>query len=195
MKKRFFIIGIIIIAVIGALLIYKFTYVEDNNKEVNNISNEYTLLDKDNVFVSKSVDEIIKTLKSGTGIIFLGFPECPWCQKYAFYLNEIAKENNIKEIYYYNIKDIRNNNTKDYLKIVSLLSDYLPTDDSGNKRIYVPNLTIVKNGVIVANDNETSLISDGTLPDDYWTEENIDNFKIRINNYLKEYPKACSSCN
>lgn len=195
MKKRFLIIGIVIIAVIGAFLIYKYAIPDTTKTTTKKFNSEYTLLDSDNVFVYKSLDEIINVLKGGTGIVFLGFPECPWCQQYVVYLNELAKENNVKEIYYYNIKNDRKDNTDKYKKVVALLDEYLPYDDAGNKRVYVPNVTFVKNGVILANDNETSLINDGSAPTDYWTEENISIFKTKMNEYFEKYTGACSTCN
>lgn len=195
MKKRFLIIGIVIIAVIGAFLIYKYAIPDTTKTTTKKFNSEYTLLDSDNVFVYKSLDEIINVLKGGTGIVFLGFPECPWCQQYVVYLNELAKENNVKEIYYYNIKNDRKDNTDKYKKVVALLDEYLPYDDAGNKRVYVPNVTFVKNGVILANDNETSLINDGSAPTDYWTKENISIFKTKMNEYFEKYTGACSTCN
>ena len=195
MKKRFLIIGIIVVAVVGAFLINRYVVPDKTNTQSKKFNSEYTLLTDDNVFVYKSDEEIINVLEEGTGIIFLGFPECPWCQKYVVYLDEIAKNNNVEEIYYYNIKEIRNSNTERYKKIVALLKDHLSYDDAGKKRVYVPNVTFVKNGVILANDNETALINDGSSPEDYWTAEVVDNFKIKMNVYFEKYTEACSTCN
>ena len=47
--------------------------------------------------------EIIKIMKNGTGVVYLGFPECPWCQSYVKMLNEVAKDVGIEKIYYYNV--------------------------------------------------------------------------------------------
>lgn len=195
MKKRLLIIGIIIIAIVGAFLINKFVVPDNSGRQSKKFNSEYTLLDSNNVFVYKSSTEILNILKSGTGVIFLGFPECPWCQHYALHLNDVAKENNVKEIYYYNIKEIRNNNTEKYKEMVKLLGDYLSYDDSSNKRIFVPNVVFVKNGKILANDNETALINDGSSPEGYWTEEAISTFKTKMNEYFEEYTQACSTCN
>jgi len=195
MKRSIIILGIVVIAVVGAFLIYKFAMPTDSNSEGEKFHNEYSLVDDNNVFIYKNVTEIINILEGGTGIVYLGFPECPWCQQYVKYLDDLAKKHNVKEIYYYNIKEIRNNNTENYKKIVSLLEDYLPYDDSGNKRVYVPNVTFVKNGEILANDNETSLISDGTTPSQYWTQENLDLFNDKMNINFEKFTGACSICN
>lgn len=195
MKRSVVLLITVFIAVVGAFLIFKFVNPNENNNEGKKFHEEYSKVDEDNIFVYKNIAEIINILERGTGIIYLGFPECPWCQEYVVYINEMAKSYNVKEIYYYNIKEARNNNTDNYQKIVSLLSDYLPYDDSLNKRVYVPNITFVKNGKIIANDNETALISDGTTPKDYWTKEKETEFKDKLDKYFKEYTGTCTSCN
>ena len=118
---------------------------------------EYTGVSEDNVFVYKTSDEIIKTLEDGTGIVYMGFPECDWCQAYVVMLNDVAKDIGVKEIYYFNIKEDRANNTSDYKKIVGILEGILLNDEEGNPRVYVPDVTFVKNGKIIGHDNETSL--------------------------------------
>lgn len=196
MKKKISILLIIIIAVVGTILIYKhFDKNEINKKSVTKFSDEYTLVDKDNIFVYSNIDEIVNLLENGTGIVFLAFPECPWCQNYAKYLNEVAKENNIKKIYYLNIKYDRQINSSKYTKLVKLLGDYLYADDSGIAKVYAPDLTFVKNGKIIAHDNETSITTSSMKIEDYWTEENILEFKNKISNYIREYDTTCSTCN
>ena len=33
-------------------------------------------------------------MENGTGVVYLGFPECPWCQAYVKYLNDVIKNSN-----------------------------------------------------------------------------------------------------
>lgn len=185
--KKAKILGIVFIAVIGALLIYKYCKPPATVKVNNNFNNEYNLVDENNVFVYKSIDDILITLDKGTGIIFLGFPECSWCQNYVKYLNDVAVSKNIDIIYYYNFKSIRESNTEKYKKLVSRLGDYLFLDDTGSYRLYAPTLVIVKEGKILSFDNETSLMTNPILPNEYWTEEKINSFKEKIGNYFDEY--------
>lgn len=169
--------------------------VDETTKDNYKFSVEYTKVPMDNVFIYKTEEEIINFLETGTGIVYLGFPECPWCQSYVVYLNEVAKDSGIEKIYYLNIKDIRTNNTENYQKIVSLLSDILPNDENGNKKVYVPQVVFVKKGNVVAGDNETSMISDGT-PLEYWTSENIANLKQKLVGYINAAGLTyCTSCN
>ena len=140
----------------------------------------------DNVFVYKDIDEIIKILEHGTGVVYLGFPECPWCKAYVVYLNEVAKENDVKEIYYYNILEARKNNTDEYKKIVNILSDYLQYDDEGNKRVYVPSVIGVNDGEIVSFDDETAWDTKGyETPKEYWDNEDLPGLKDRLTNMFE----------
>lgn len=193
-KVKYIILGVLLL-LIASLVVYFVFIKKDNNTDNIKFSKEYTSVSKDNVFVYRSKDEIINILEHGTGIVYLGYPECPWCMAYVPLLNEIAKNEGIEKIYYYNIREDRKNNTEFYQKVVSILNDYLNYDEEGKKRIFVPNVTFVKEGKIIFNDNETSLISEGT-PSEYWTEEKKtlfnEKFRKNINELLAD---VCTSCN
>lgn len=201
MKKKI-IIGISILIVIIAIALVLF-FVFQNNEEESEISDalkfreEYTEVGEDNVFLYRNADEIVRILEHGTGVVYLGFPECKWCQKYVTYLNEAAEENNITRIYYLDILEDRNNNTSEYQEIVSLLDEYLEYDEEGNKRVYVPAVIVVDGGEIVGFDDETSLdthqLDD---PEEYWTEEEISDLMNRLAemfDYVND--GMCSECN
>lgn len=182
MKKKLLIFSaLILIGICAYLMLKNDAKIEDNIK----FKNEYNSVSENNVFVYRDSDEIIKILEKGTGVVFMGFPECPWCQAYAPMLNEVAKEVGIEKIYYCNIKKDRLSNSSNYQKIVELLKGNLLYDDEGNDRIYVPDVTIVKNGIIIGHNNETSVVTtdDGT-PSEYWTEEKIKNLKEVLKAYL-----------
>ena len=193
-KIKYIVLGVLLL-LIASLVVYFVFIKKDNNTDNIKFSKEYTSVSKDNIFVYRSKDEIINILEHGTGIVYLGFPECPWCMAYVPLLNEIAKNEGIEKIYYYNIREDRKNNTEFYQKVVSILNDYLNYDEEGKKRIFVPNVTFVKEGKIIFNDNETSLISEGT-PSEYWTEEKKtlfnEKFRKNINELLDD---VCTSCN
>ena len=206
MKNKNIIIamGVIIVALIGVVI---YLLVKENNNANNDtndkpeitdaskFADEYTEISEDNVFVYASVDEIIDTLENGNGVVYLGFPECQWCDAYVVYLNEVAKERGISEVYYYNIREDRSNNTDDYLKIVSLLEDYLEDDEEGNPRIYVPAVIFMNNGEIVGFDDETSLDTEGaSTPSEYWTDEKVSALKDRLNSYVDK-SSVCIDCN
>lgn len=193
-KVKYIILGVLLL-LIASLVVYFVFIKKDNNTDNIKFSKEYTSVSKENVFVYRSKDEIINILEHGTGIVYLGFPECPWCEAYVVLLNEIAKNEGIEKIYYYNIKEDRDDNTKFYQKVVSILNDYLDYDEEGKRRIFVPNITFVKEGKIIFNDNETSLISD-KVPSEYWTEEKKKLFNEKLRKNINELlDDVCTSCN
>lgn len=198
-EKKLFIIGAILV-VLGLILSYFFLIKKDDNKESDRekFKSEYTNVTSDNPFVYRSVDQIINILEKGTGVVYLGFPECPWCQAYVPYVEEVAKKVGIDKIYYFNIKDDRKNNTEEYQKIVKILDVYLPNDDEGNKRIYVPAIIVVQNGKIVEFDDETSKDTKGyKTPEEYWKNEDLDALKTKLEKSFNEIKSTVckSGCN
>jgi len=197
-KQNLLIIGLIIIII---LLIFTIVKAKEKEEvvELDNIkfAKEYTQVGEDNLYVYRTNEEIIKILENGSGVVLIGFPECPWCQRYAVYLNEVAKDLDYEKIYYYNVLEDRKNNTEEYKKIVSLLEEHLQYDEEGNKKIYVPAVIALNNGEIVGFDDETAWDTKGfEKPDDYWNEEEVTTLKTKLNDMLtKSHPNMCSSCN
>ena len=197
-KKNILLITVIILVIlliIGAFLFFnKSETVESDNKT---FASEYTLVGEDNIFVYRSAEEIINILEHGTGIVYLGFPECPWCQAYLPYLNDLAKDLHVEKIYYYNISEDRKNNTKEYQKMVEILNDYLQYDEEGKKRIYVPAVIAVNEGKIVGFDDETSLDTKGLDdPEEYWTDEEVKDLKAKLTGMIAKITGGkCTDCN
>ena len=172
-------------AIVGALLIYNhFENIKTEEVEQNKFSTEYKLVDSDNIYVYRTIDEIIDILSNKTGVVFLCTHTSEWCQYYALYLNDGLKKLGVEEINYLNITDYRTLNTAKYQKIVELLENYLYVDDTNNKKIYMPDLTFVKNGKIIAHNNETSLVSSETNIEEYWTLNKINEFSNKLNSYV-----------
>lgn len=175
--KKIIVIFLIIVSIVMVYMIFI------GEKENDNIlfNKEYSNVPIDNIYVYRTGEEIIKILNHGTGIVYLGFPECPWCREYVFYVNEVAKANGIDKIYYMNISNDRKNNTETYKKIVSILFDYLQYDEEGNKRIYVPALIVVNKGEIIGFDDETAWDTKNyQSPFEYWQNEDLIGFKNRL---------------
>jgi len=199
MKKKYYVlVAVLLVLLVGGVLF--FTQDKENvETDAEKFAKEYTEVSEDNVFVYRSAEEVIKLLKHGTGVVYLGFPECPWCQTYVKYLDEVAVEVGIDKIYYYNILEDRTNNTEVYQEIVSLLGDSLQYDDEGNHRIYVPNVSFHVNGEIIGSDCETSKDTKGfDTPAEYWTEEEVEELKNKLTTYMEEVytsSNMCTTCN
>lgn len=201
-NKPLSLITLIILGVAGLVLasfLVVYTVIGSQKTDATRFAAEYSNVPKDNAFVYRTGDEIVNILEHGTGVVFLGFPSCPWCQAYAGYLSEIANEKGLDKIYYYNIENDRANNTELYQKLVSILSSYLQYDEEGQRRIYVPNVTFVVDGKIIGNDLESSKYTAGeTEPNNYWTEARVADLKARLGSFIQTIidAESCSdTCN
>lgn len=158
-------------------------------------SNGYTYpkvaLEDNNPFVYASVDDAIKALENGTGIIYFGYSSCPWCRNAVNVLQHV----NINEILYVDMSDQRDTyevidgvltKTKDgtdgYYKLLelldSVLEDYLVDGiPTGEKRMYVPLVVGVKEGEIVGSHEATVDLNDGQTAYDALTDDQQEELK------------------
>lgn len=191
MRKSSIVI-ITLVTIFAVFIGYKYFSSEENikNEDAVNFKKEYETLNNrvnpsnnklypevniksDNIIKYSTYDEILEILKSGTGVIYLGYPECPWCRNLVPTMLMAASEVELDTIYYLNIKEDRDllilnekkkvitekEGSKKYFELVdalsSILDDYiLTTNDgeevnTGKKRIYVPIVIFVKDGKIV----------------------------------------------
>ena len=133
---------------------------------------QYPNVAADNLFVIAKPTEVIDIFESGDGVVFLGFPECPWCQQLAPIVDEAAKAERLEKVYYLNIREARANNDETYQNLIKQLEDYLPKDEDGNPRIYVPDVTVVRQGKIIGRfKQEATANGEQATPDTYWTSE------------------------
>ena len=182
MKKTICIFAILIIAVLLVVFLFaknndaikfKKEYEEFNNK-TSSSGKEYPKLEipKNNPIKYKTAEELVEIIKNGTGAIYFGFPNCPWCRSAIPALLEAAEQADIKNIYYLNVKEIRDikqiddsgkiieekegsSGYKNLLEFLDkYLDDYILEDNNGKKvntnekRIFVPLVVFVKNGKI-----------------------------------------------
>ena len=153
---------------------FKREYEEFNGKKYENSDISYfeVKLTNNNLFKYIKAKDAVKFLKEGTGVIYFGFPQCPWCRTLVPYLEDTGKTLGVKQIYYLNIHDIRDDyavedkkvvqsqkGTDEYYEILKVLDKYLKEykvkDDNkkeystGVKRLYAPTTVVVKDGKIV----------------------------------------------
>lgn len=134
----------------------------------------------DNPFIYSTDEEIVERIDNKESfVVYFGFNTCPWCRSVLSSMIKAAKEKNIEKIYYVDVKSIRDvyelndsneavrtkDGTKGYYELLnrlsSVLDDYSPlsyTTKKGKekkvvineKRIYAPNVVVVKNGEAVS---------------------------------------------
>jgi len=174
---------------------FKKEYESLNGVEIEGANYKYPSVEiiKDNAVKYVTSEELLKVLDEGTGVVYLGYPNCPWCRSAVPVLIESAYEVGIENIYYLNIKDERDEikvkedgtlevvkeGTDGYKKLLkrldNILLDYTLTDIHGNavsaneKRIYVPLVVFVKEGEIVGYHVDT--VSSQTNPFEPLNEE------------------------
>ena len=181
--------------ILFVLIIIAFIYVGtrdfSSNTEIDNekFDHDYPLVNKDNIFTYANANEIYATLKTGTAVIFMGFPTNAWTGYYAKMLNDVGKEVGVDKILYYDFYEDRKMKNATYQSIVVKLSNFLPVLDEKNQDIYAPTLLVVKNGKIMSFDNETAIKNGNTTPEEYWnslkTGLKKNNLKMMLQDYLK----------
>ena len=147
------------------------TPINETKTDAKLFSEEYSTINisENNPVVYKTDEEIIDILKTGTGIVYFGFPECPWCRNAVPVLIDIVKDMGIEEIYYFNPKEIRENNTQTYQETLKLLGENITDDENGNKRLLVPDVYFVSGGKIIGHHFKT--VDTQTDPNENLTDE------------------------
>ena len=124
---------------------FKAEYEALNNENINiNIS-------KNNPIKYVTLDEVFDIIQNKTGVIYFGFPGCPWCRNMIPVLFEAAKNNNIDTIYYFNPRNVKKSDNDEYNKLKEILNEYLSEDENGQKVLYVPDIYFIKDGKIVGH--------------------------------------------
>ena len=194
---------------------FKKEYEVLNGKKSENGKNTIKSLkiSKNNPIKYATYDEVIDVIKKGTGIIYLGYPECPWCRSAIPVLLESAKDYKIDTIYYINMLKERDyyevkdgklvykkdddgkymKGTKGYFKLLksrdSELDEYVIEDDGKKydvkeKRIYVPLIIFVNDGKIIGT--HLSTVDTQESGYDELTKEEYDELNGIYANYIKE---------
>ncbi|MBP3635266.1 MAG: hypothetical protein J6J17_02240 [Bacilli bacterium] len=217
MKKSVKIIILVLtIVLLGVGLVYRFISNKNNANntiKVNEDKVEFSKLydvDENNVFEKISADAAIDLLEKGTGILYLGYPKCPWCQDLIPLLNKAAKDNNIGSIYYiekfFDMRPDKVENPKyqeEYNKIIKYIDEYeikinekIKEDDI----IKVPLVLFVKNGKIIGyqkgtiSGHEITKNENGKYELRDLTDEEKTTIISKLNSLInKIYSNACSS--
>lgn len=183
----YIILSIIILGLFILIGTYDFNKKADTDaKQINQI---LTMVPKKNVYKFTNAQEVNSLVNSKTysGIVLFGFKANIWTNYFAKYVNEVALDNNIKEIGYYDFCSDRSEKNGTYETIVNSLSVYLKYTDYNTADILAPSLLVIKNGTIIAYVDDTSFRTGDITPDLYWDQYNIEIFKDKLNTIFSEY--------
>lgn len=124
-------------------------------------------LSADEPFEYEDFEDVEELLTEGTGVLYLGFPRCPWCRSLVPVMIDAWKQSGAQEeIAYFNALDLRDKRSlaedgsivveqeaaPEYDRLVELLYDWLGEyeglNDPSIKRIYFPTVVFVREGKI-----------------------------------------------
>lgn len=125
---------------------------------------------EENPFVYVTANDIVSMMDNNeTFVVYFGFAKCPWCRSVLPTLLEVSSKLNVEKIYYVDVSEIRNTlevdedgnvvtvkeGSEGYLGLLNRLDNVLENYtltyndeevDTGEKRIYAPNIVSVVNG-------------------------------------------------
>lgn len=219
-KETIIIVTLPILCAVAAIL----AYIKLINTDVDSVKfkKEYEALnengielniDKNNPIEYANYDKILEIIENGTGIIYLGFPGCPWCRNALPVLFDVAKENEVDTIYYMNIlnerdlfvvedgklvyaKDEEGNEkkgTKGYHQLLEALDEHLndytvlfegKEYETGEKRIYAPSIIFVRDGKVLGV--HVSTVTSDEDPKTPLTDEQYDELFGIYEDYILE---------
>lgn len=219
-KEKIIIIALPILCAVAAIL----SYLKLINTDVDSakFKKEYESLNEkgieikiseDNPIVYADYDKLLEIIENGTGIIYLGFPECPWCRNALPVLFDVAKENKVETIYYMNILNERDSyivedeelvyatdeegnekkGTEGYFKLLDALEEHLSDYvilfedeeyETGEKRIYAPSVIFVRDGEVLGI--HVSTVDSHEDPRKKLTEEQYEELYTIYEDYIIE---------
>lgn len=129
---------------------FKEEYESLNNtiKESDGVEYNSITIPEDNPIVYVNIEEALDIIKNGSGIMYIGANNCPWCRTMIPVMFEVAKDLNIDKIYYLTLKD-QKSRKEDLDELKSLVwEDYASRDENGEIRIFIPFVIPFKDGKI-----------------------------------------------
>ena len=233
MKKNVFIWGLILVILFGL------TACKENDKEQSDslkFKEEYESLNntmrekdgktirsldivEDNPIIYKEPKDILEMMEVGdTFVVYFGFPDCPWCRSMIPTLIDVAKDLELSQVYYVNVKEIRDTmviddsgavvteteGTTEYYQLLekldTVLDFYTLKDKDGNevntgeRRIFAPSIiSVVEGKAVEITDGISEKQTDGYMElSQEMQEESYDKIKCSIQ-CVANQKAVCSS--
>lgn len=206
---------LVILVILGTAFLFLHDKKEVVSKDAVKFKEEYEALNGkktygDAVYQTLDIDEKNKVvyddlkgarefLKNGTGIIYFGFPNCPWCRGILPTLLDVVEDSSLDKLYYVDMTDKRDTfevedkkavKTKDaseeYYDLLEILDEYLDKYiieeddkeyDTKEKRIYVPLVVAVKDGKVMDAVTSPVKLDEGQTAFDKLTDKQKDDLK------------------
>ena len=187
---------------------FKREYESYNNKKASDDHKYQKLkIKKKNKIKYINLEEAVDIIKNGTGLIYFGFPNCPYCRSIVPTLLNKVEKSDLKELYYLDMTDLRDTyEVQDeraictklgddlYYELLSILDnyleDYVVTDengieyDAGEKRVYVPLVVAVQDGFIMDTHSNSVDLNESQSPYDPLTKNQLDELGVIFQNLI-----------
>jgi len=132
----------------------------ENNETVNSIkfSEEYksTNITSTNLFEYISDIEVINLIETGTGILYIGYPDNEKSELIVSILDTNYIELGIDKVKYFNPLETKDYNSSEYIEILNKLNKYSNQENTNIE----PNLYFVKDGMIICDLNSSNANND-----------------------------------
>ena len=171
--------------IMGAFVYLSKKYEAPQEEKVIEFSSYYEGIETDKFNIIKA-NTLLKQLKNGKYIIFIGNHTSSWSEAYAYILTECLEELNIR-ISYYDLDSDKSQKNSNYYKIRERLKNHLVSTDDNDSNLLAPSLYIVDNGKVKYYNVATSAVKNTTKIEEYWTNYNKESFKREIKKNIKRY--------
>lgn len=229
-KVTTIVIAVLILAIVGVGIFFATRKSETGESDALKFKREYEALNGekasgDNVYQTLDISETNKVkyvdlnktvefLEKGTGLIYFGFPNCPWCRGMLPTLLDTVESSYLDSISYvdmtnkrdvFEVKDGKAVKTVDasdeYYRILEILDEYLDDytikDNSTDKvykteekRMYLPLVVAVKDGRVEHAVTSPVKLEDGQTAFDELTDKQAENLKDMFKDMIKKTETA-----
>lgn len=207
-KEKILILGIffLVVALLGVLFIiksnstdgakFKREYEKLNNTKSGANTYQDLKIPKKNKIKYISIEEAIDVIQNKKGLIYFGFPNCPWCRGIVPTLIDTVEKSYLENLYYVDMTDKRDiyeleddtpikkeEGSEDYKNLLDVLDnhleEYVIKDKNGleypvgEKRLYVPLVIAVKDGFVVDSHSGSVDLEENKTPYDSLNETQL----------------------
>lgn len=133
--------------------------------DAEKFANEYSI-SEENSFLYATMEDVLELIEHKSGILFLGNSDCEWSTFGVKVLNQVLKENNVDEVYYFNPERIKDKESQSYQKLVEVLK----FDDNSSLPIvyaFIDGKIIGQVDYLIHDDLDVSKKSEQQLEDMY----------------------------
>lgn len=180
----------VIYLLIFILMIFAFIFLSKkytkNEETIDTITTYYSNITSKKFEVAKAA-KVKSLLKEGKSIIILGNSESKYSEKYISLIEETIESIILDKVYYYDLRNDKQQQNSNYYDIRDALSGNLVTTDLGENNLLAPSLYIIDNGEVKYYNIESAAVKNTDSIEDYWTYEKEQNFKNEIYTAIEQY--------